>query len=203
MYVFVMYVAVSTAGQSFGMRAFVVCQSSRGPGRSLCIFPEWPWMWPWWQQLQKIGPTWASAEALLEMTTNAKRNYHGNTTSADVMSLVNTKRRRTLSNVLCSGRWCWCWWCYHLLLVVKADNSSKNVKNAKKLLSPISHPCLRSPSFYPFTFLVGSSSRSGGPFSSYLPPAWLIYGSVWRKIEPILLLVRKGKNERNCYAMAY
>ena len=31
------------------------------------------------------------------MTTNAKRNYHGNTTSADVMSLVNTKRRRTLS----------------------------------------------------------------------------------------------------------
>ena len=43
----------------------------------------------------KIGPTWASAEALLllEMTTNAKRNYHVNTTSTDVMSLVNTKKR--------------------------------------------------------------------------------------------------------------
>ena len=41
----------------------------------------------------KIGPTWASAEALLlEMTTNAKRNYHVNTTSTDVMSLVNTKK---------------------------------------------------------------------------------------------------------------
>ena len=44
----------------------------------------------------KIGPTWASAEALLllEMTTNAKRNYHVNTTSTDVMSLVNTKKKR-------------------------------------------------------------------------------------------------------------
>ena len=44
----------------------------------------------------KIGPTWASAEALLlllEMTTNAKRNYHVNTTSTHVMSLVNTKKR--------------------------------------------------------------------------------------------------------------
>lgn len=57
------------------------------------------------------------------------------------------------------------------------------------------------PIFYPppsplsllFTFLVGSSV-SGGPFSSYLSPAWLIYGSVWRKIEPLLLLlVRKGE----------
>ena len=44
----------------------------------------------------KIGPTRASAEALLlEMTTNAKRNYHVNTTSTHVMSLVNTKKKRT------------------------------------------------------------------------------------------------------------
>ena len=42
----------------------------------------------------KIGPTRASAEALLlEMTTNAKRNYHVNTTSTHLMSLVNTKKK--------------------------------------------------------------------------------------------------------------
>ena len=35
---------------------------------------------------------------------------------------------------------------------------------------------------------------AGGPFSSYLP--WLIYGSVWRKIEPLLLLLLLGRRKK-------
>ena len=57
-------------------------------------------MWVCSSSPTKIGPTWASAEALLlEMTTNAKRNYHVNTTSTHVMSLVNTKKK----NKKCNG----------------------------------------------------------------------------------------------------
>ena len=69
----------------------------------------------------KIGPTWASAEALLllEMTTNAKRNYHVNTTSTDVMSLVNTKKREK-NKKKCNGMGGFSWK-RRYLLVLKAS----------------------------------------------------------------------------------
>ena len=70
----------------------------------------------------KIGPTWASAEALLlllEMTTNAKRNYHVNTTSTDVMSLVNTKKKRE-EQKKCNGMGGFSWK-RRYLLVLKAS----------------------------------------------------------------------------------
>ena len=44
---------------------------------------------------------------------------------------------------------------------------------------------------------------AGGPFSSYLP--WLIYGSVWRKIEPLLTATASGQEKKmeGKYAIGY